>query len=245
MRANSFPSISIFVHLYYPGTYKYLIEKLSIFSDLNVQIFVNICIDTPDKNKIIEAFQKKFPSTHFISTANIGKDIGGKLALYALMEHLKITSEWILFLHDKMSPQSVNGERWRDELYRIFEKDQINNLAVLMKGNKTGIICSKEFLVSYSKTDKKVQQDPNYEFLFKQSKRYNIQAKNFKYVGGTIFWIRKSILDKFFSEEDVLSIRNELEEGNVMDNHSASLTHTWERLFGLICAKQGYKLEGI
>jgi len=245
MSANSFPSISIFVHLYYPGTYKYLIEKLSIFSDMNVQIFVNICMDTPDKNKIIEAFQKKFPSTHFISTANIGKDIGAKLALYALMEHLNLLSDWLLMLHDKMSPQSVNGERWRDELYRIFDEDQVHKLPVLMKDNKCGIICSKEFLVSYSKTDKKVQQDPNYEFLLEQSERFKIQQKNFEYVGGTIFWIRKSILYQFFCEKDVLSIRNELEEGNVMDNHSASLTHTWERLFGLICANQGYKLEGI
>lgn len=244
MSQQSFPAIAILVHIYYPDTYKYLINKLSIFGELQTELLVNICRDTPYKQDIIDAFKKEFPSAHFISTTNIGKDIGGKIALIALLKYLNIQSEWLLLIHDKKSPQSVNGERWREELYKILEGKNLSEIYELMKNKSTGIIGSKEFIVTYTSKNKNLKKDPNYQLLNEQAEKLKLNLKDFSFVGGTTFWIRKQVLDNFFQHHDPLLIRKDLEEGNVIDNFTPKLTHTWERLFGLITVNQPYKVIG-
>lgn len=244
MSPQFLPTIAILVHIYYPDTYKHLINKLSIFRVQQTELLVNICLDTPFKKEIIKAFKEKFPSAHFISTTNIGKDIGGKIALIALLKYLNIQSEWLLLIHDKKSPQSVDGERWRDDLYKIFEEKNLPEIYGLMKSKSTGIIGSKECIVKYTRKSKNLKNDPNYHILCEQAEKLNLNLKDFSFVGGTTFWIRKQILDNFFQNHDPLIIRKELEEGNVIDYFRPKITHTWERLFGLITENQPFKVIG-
>lgn len=218
-------------------------EKISHLGTQGAQILVNICLDTPDKNTIVREFKKKFPSAHFISTANIGKDIGGKLILYELMDYLNIDSDWLLFLHDKNSPQSVNGEKWRNELHKIFAKENMDKLSAFMNDKKCGMIGNRENLVEYSRKGLDLKIDPNYAILKKLATEYSLKERDFQYVGGTTFWIRKQILEHFFKDKKMLEIRSRLEKGNVMDNYEGKETHAWERLFGWITAEQKFTIN--
>ena len=239
----SFPlpsSFGLLLHIYYPDSYTYLLEKLSHLEDKSVNMLVNICLDTPAKTTIIEEIRKKFPSANIISTANIGKDIGAKLAMYYLLNHLGISSDWLLFLHDKQSPQAIHGSKWRDDLYRIFDKDNLKEIAGLMQNSSCGMIGNKENLVEYSK-----ESDPNSSLFERLAKSLELSCTGFQFIGGTTFWIRKNILDRFLQEKSLIEIRFELEKGNVMDHFEPKYTHSWERIFGCMVENAGYSIKVI
>jgi hypothetical protein len=59
-----------------------------------------------------------------------------------------------------------------------------------------------------------------------------------------MFWVRASIFEDFFSMYSPLSIRAQLEEGNVLDDEP-TITHTWERLLSWLVTSKGYKIKGI
>jgi lipopolysaccharide biosynthesis protein len=72
-----------------------------------------------------------------------------------------------------------------------------------------------------------------------------LQVTDYKFAAGTIFWIRTSILHRFFSAHSPLSVRKELEKGNKLDFENGTNLHAWERLFSFIAHSQGFKTTGI
>jgi lipopolysaccharide biosynthesis protein len=74
---------------------------------------------------------------------------------------------------------------------------------------------------------------------------YQIKPSSFAFVAGTMFWARAKPMKDFFCSYDPLEIRKDLEDGNVLDNFSGTITHSWERVLSWIITSKGFLIKGI
>lgn len=231
---------SIFYHSYYNSEIDDIFPRLSHIASGDKKLFLNI---NPDQNKEINC--NKINSI-IISTPNIGKDIGAKLALMDLYLKTNQKSDLILLLHDKQSPQVFYGEKWKNDLYKIAEKENTQNILELFKNQPdVGIICATDCISDEYDAEKDEFKTTNNLILKDYIKRFNFRLTDYSFVAGNMFWVRSCIYEEFFKKYNPLELRSELEKGNVLDNEVGTKTHSLERVFSWIATSQGYKIFGI
>src|SRR5882672_10561652 len=140
--------LALLIHIYYHDSWKEIfrnqLKELEIHAPL---IMINLCVDIPGSSLLMQAIKKDFPWAYVIMTPNKGKDIGGKLALVDMFIKTKQDSKYIAFLHDKVSPHAITGERWRTKLFSIIQPGKIGSVIEEFQHNaKTGIIGAKDFI---------------------------------------------------------------------------------------------------
>jgi lipopolysaccharide biosynthesis protein len=165
-------------------------------------------------------------------TPNCGKDIGGKMALIDCCFRMNDESEWMIFLHDKKSPQLISGEAWRAKLWKIVSAPFIKKAIPLLHNTNVGMIGPGECRMKWNPNEKGRLVDS-------LSEQYELPKTDFEFVAGTMFWMRSAIVRKFFSRFPPLQVRAGLEKGNVMDYEEISVTHAWERLFARMVVADG------
>ncbi len=234
-------SLSLFIHVYYPNSWKLICERCDhIFQQAN-NIIVTACHDD-----VIEEIKATEYNIVVLKVPNIGKDIGGKLGSLSYYLTCCQETEYLAFLHDKISPQTINAEYWFDKLYEIFKKKKFSRVMELFGRHKNiGIAGSKTFLKNEFIKQKKIFDTTNNNILQKLIKAFGLTCKAYNYIGGTIFIARSKIFNHFFSAHSPLQIRESLEPGNVLDLEHGTNTHSWERMFCLIAQAQGYKVVGV
>src|SRR5579872_3427407 len=182
-------------------------------------------------------------SEKFVVAANVGKDIGGKLILVELLLRLYPDTPYAIFLHDKRSYQKHSGRWEKDGLFSIVSPEKFRRIgAAFDRDAGMGIACAaghvrNEYLGSGNFATK------NSELLTGMMKKYSIGDADLRFVAGTMFWIRTSLLRDFFSREDALAVRATLEAGNVLDQEQGTMTHCWERMLSWIALSAGCKLK--
>jgi lipopolysaccharide biosynthesis protein len=240
------PKVAVLMHIYYDTTFGLFINDLLNLKEYNACYLFSVSQDCIRKNDIIKAIQQNFPEAFIFETPNIGKDIGGKLALIDLYFRINIQSDYIILLHDKLSPQALNGNEWRDKLLEIIEKGNIDTILDIFQNNKSVGIVSNEKCISneYVKQNNSFATVNN-DLLKTYLADYHIETSNYDFVPGTMFWIRSNIIKEFFTKYPPLEIRKKLEPGNVLDNLTGTHTHVIERLLGLLAGGSGYKIQGI
>jgi len=238
------PVLVFIAHIYYDNTWIEIRNKLRNFNNGRNYFLFSISEGCLMSREIIESIKESFDNAYTLITPNIGKDIGGKLALIDLYLFLGIKSSYIVMLHDKQSLHSVAGESWKSELFKVFDVNNLPKILDLFRDSKVGIVGTKKWIVNEydAGTDNFINND---QMSKKLCKRFHISIQNYDFIGGTMFWIRSSVIEKFFRKNDPILIRAELESGNVMDSHGESLTHTWERMFSWIATNDGYRVDGI
>ncbi|WP_431211979.1 hypothetical protein ACQ86N_40385 [Puia sp. P3] len=68
---------------------------------------------------------------------------------------------------------------------------------------------------------------------------------DYRYVAGTMFWVRAEPLAAFFKKYAPLDIRRTLEKGNVMDENRGSNAHAWERMLSWLIFAQNFNIKGL
>jgi lipopolysaccharide biosynthesis protein len=205
---------------------------------------VNICDENVEKLPISDKIKEQFPFAIIISSTNIGKDVGPKLALIDLYLKSKQESEYLIMLQDKISPHLINGEKWKNDLLRIIEPKSIDKIIKLFeKDPNLGIIGSSECISNEYQNGN--FNSTNNSILKKYLKQFDLYPADYSFVAGNMFWIRSSIYKRFFNKYNPLVIRRDLEKGNVMDNEFGTNTHSLERIFSWISSNQGYTIKGI
>lgn len=140
------PRITVFAHLFYPSLFNEILPFLLGLSEYNVHHYINVGSDF-SVDQVQNQIRKALPSCFLLQSPNKGKDIGGKLALLELYIQLKETSDYFIFIHDKLSPQLLNGDKWRNQLLRILEVKAIKEILQLFEtASDIGIIGSKEHI---------------------------------------------------------------------------------------------------
>ena len=148
-KMNSMNDLSFFIHVYYPGSWKLITGKCGhLFNDAR-NIIVSAC-----HNEVIREIRSLTPEAVVLKVTNKGKDIGGKLASLSYYLNFCEPTKYLAFLHDKISPQTLNAGYWFDQLYDIFSAEKFEKINSLFESsNKIGIIGSKAFLKNeYSKS---------------------------------------------------------------------------------------------
>lgn len=238
--------IGVAFHLYYYSSLEWVIKQLALFKQYNAILFFNICSVAPEKEKLLYDLRLAFPDSFIIETPNVGKDIGGKLAIIDLYIQLNLQLDFIIFLHDKKSPHSALGETWRKKLFRIVEPENIETIIEMFEKNKKlGIVGAKELITN--EYDKKTVSfsGTNDAILKELIGKHHLQLNSHDFIGGTMFWIRAEIIRSFFSKHSPLNIRASLEKGNVLDNDKGTYTHAWERMLSWVAINAGYLIKGI
>jgi hypothetical protein len=233
--------LTFFIHVYYPGSWPLITAKCGYLFDGASQIIISACDD-----KVIEEIKADGKKVIIQKVTNRGKDIGGKLAGLSYYYNFCKPTGYLAFLHDKISPQTLNAGYWFDKLYDIFSPEKLSSIEKLFLARKNvGLAGSKAFLKNeYSRSQKKFDTTNN-TILQELLDGYNIRPDSFDYIGGTIFIARHEAFQDFFINNRPLAIREKLEEGNVLDLESGTYTHSWERLFCFIPQAKGFKVAGV
>jgi lipopolysaccharide biosynthesis protein len=239
------PLITIMVHLYYDNTWKEIKHKLNFFKDYNTQFLFSVSEACLVKEELVQDIQASFKNAYVLTTSNIGKDIGGKFALIDLYLSLNLQSEYFIFLHDKVSPHSLDGNTWKNNLQKIIDYNNYKHIVTTFEQNGSiGVIGAREHLVNeYNPINGTFEYNNDRIHMFLE--KYDISVSNYDFIGGTMYWIRAPIIESFFTRYNPLKIRSELEAGNVMDNLGSTNAHTWERVICWLATSQGYKIYGI
>ena len=178
--------------------------------------------------------------------SNLGKDIGGKLVSFKYYLDFCNKTDLVVFLHDKISPQTLNSVYWFEKLYGVFEPTKFRKvLSIFQKEENVGMIGSKKFLNNeYIKPAGRFDTNNN-EIMLSLMKQYNIQTQEYDFIAGCIFIVRSPLYESFFGIVNPLEVRAMLEPGNVLDISHGTYTHAWERLLSFIVSSQNYKVKGI
>jgi lipopolysaccharide biosynthesis protein len=240
------PKVAVLMHIYYDTTFSLFINDLLNLKKNNTCYLFSVSLDCLQRESLINTILKDFPEAYIIETPNIGKDIGGKLALVDLYLRLNIESDYIIFLHDKLSPQALNGAEWRDKLFEIIQKENIETILNIFQNNQSvGVVANKVCVLNEYSAENNSFLTVNNDLLKEYLINYQIETSTYDFIAGTMFWIRSNIIKDFFTKYPPLEIRKKLEPGNVLDNLTGTHTHVIERLLGLLAGGYGYKIKGI
>lgn len=242
---EKFFKMVVLYHLFYEDTCESICQELQPLLAFDTTFLFNICSDTPDKKNISELLRKNFPSCFIIDTSNKGKDIGGKLSLLHLFLELELKADYLLFLHDKKSLQALKSNTWKKNLLKIISPGNIKQVMKIFEVNEQcGIIATKEYIINEPINEGRFM-GTNKDILSNLLINYQIKLQSFAFVAGTMFWARAKPVKDFFSAYNPLEIRKELEDGNVLDNFSGTITHSWERMLSWIITSKGFSIKGI
>jgi len=238
--------ISVICHLYYPGTIYYFLTKLLPLKSPQTQFVFNLSATLYYNSFFCEILTTYFPGAFIIFTPNQGRDIGGKLAAFDVLLKSGVDSDFTLVIHDKVSPHTPTGTEWRDQLLTIIDPKTLPTLFQKFHQNENaGIITTKELIRNEYDPDKDRFTCTSSDNIFNYIQKYALRVSDYRFAAGTIFWIRTSILKKFFSTYSAVSVRKDLEKGNALDFDKGTNIHAWERLFSFVANSQGYKTIGI
>jgi len=234
--------VSVLAHIYYKESVSEFSEKISDISQYVDKAYINLV-----RENFFEFTDLKFPQNFcVVASANKGKDIGGKLVLMARYLLENNPSKYLLFLHDKKSPQSPMSAFWSKNLFRIIEPEILLQITDIFDKNKdAGIVTSSTYIRNEWNKKKAVFNTSNDAILKQLIDRYHFKLADYSYVAGTMFWTRSVLFENFFTEHDPLDIIKTLEAGNIMDTEKGSFTHAWERMLSWICTSQNKKIYGV
>ena len=78
----------------------------------------------------------------------------------------------------------------------------------------------------------------NHDLMEYYCKKFELlEIKSTEFIAGTMFWVRSTIYEDFFSRFDPLAIRDQ-----VLQNYE--IAHIMERIFGYIITNYGYSISG-
>lgn len=229
---------TILCHSYYSKSVEDLSEDLKSFE--------SILINDSSENRLFSNKSNEEAKLKVIYSPNKGKDIGGKLALIDMYLSMPFRSKYLIFLHDKKSPHSALGKKWRDDLFKIISPDYSEKIINAFSADHSlGLISNKNYIkTEYSRNEKKLLTT-NAQLLNELIDIYKINPGNYAFVAGTMFWVRSSIVESFFLKNSPLLIRSALESGNIFDTDTGTYTHAWERVFSWIAPTHNLKIGGI
>ena len=170
-------------------------------------------------------------------TSNIGMDIGGFLQSY---KRISDDTDLILKIHTKLCLGSEESKSYHLQQFGLEETKKyglkwFNELmdGVLLNDKKIERII-KEFeqnpkcgMVGYKKYNNFKKNSTHIQKLFDYFS-FTVNPHESYFVGGTIFWVKKNILDQYLTHEKIDYILNLLDKGY---SYEPSFAHAMERMF--------------
>lgn len=229
-------------------------KKLIAFSKPNISFLFSITEDSYEIQKHTKILKETFPGCVIKIVPNKGRDIGAKFLLFDYLLKTGSKAELIVVLHDKKSLHLsfLEATLWIDSLLKIIDPSNYRTIVSCFQNDSSlGIVGSAEKIIdsilmwNNDNGCKVPVFERNNDLLHNMIVEYNINITDYSFVGGTMFWIRTDLLRALDHKYNFIKRYKELEDGNVMDDDSATKTHSWERLICWLSTNIGYKVGKI
>jgi GT2 family glycosyltransferase len=224
--------VAIVIHLYYADLWSELYDYLK---QIDVKYDLFITLPQHADEAIVKRILSDMPHAHLYRVENRGRDV---LPFLLVMRHIGWDRyDYICKLHTKKTGESPLGSVWRkllyfdligsDETVRKIVESFDNNPDIGMVTGKNTILDSR--LYDYGNTTKIDRLIDEAGYLFQDS---------YVFAGGTMFWMRTSLLEPVMRLFEAGKLEFEEEKGQ-KDN---TIAHALERFFGIVCKVEGYRI---
>lgn len=185
-------------------------------------------------DSVLAEVQSVFPSVILIESIN-GCDIGGQLLMMKKAIELKKEYDYILKLHTKTNLS------WRLDLIDCLcqsENDVRHVCSLFNSLPNVGMIGSSKWLLSLDRINSPLQETI--------CDRLGLQYQGTTFIGGTIFWFRWKPMVKLIQSHNI-DLYNEylMMEPGYLINLEPTVTHSWERILGIMIYNAQLVLFGI
>lgn len=240
INCNRNARILVVLHLFYLDSWLEICEYLKNLRPYKWDLIITYPTFLEDKidKEIIKLFKK---NVKFMCMDNYGFDIGPfimalknvNLDNYEIV--YKIQSKGVKRKKIYIYKQLFLGRDWFVNLYEgcLGARNIHDGIDILLNEDRIGAICADNLIVS----------DPVYKrtmVLNKLSELGLATEENYKFIAGTCFAIKSSLLKEFqeynFKLEDFKPIPN---------SRGMSLAHVLERYFGICINNKGYIIKGL
>lgn len=223
--------IAVIISLYYRDLWNEFSNYLrNLPPDFDLFIAVIKQFNSEDR-EFEEIIKSDYPQANVFFVPNKGTDNGPFLYCldYIFKNHKKY--DYVLKMHTK------RNHRWRRDLLNplVGTKEIVQECLSALSNPKIGMVGSRENITDNCGS--------NVDFILEYRKRFDIK-KGSAFVGGTMFWIKFEILNKYLHEVNIPTLISELEDGYVTDAESPTKTHALERIWGQMVIDSGYKIFG-
>lgn len=212
------------------GNHKLWPAFSGVISDIINRYSADLYVMYQQESETLNKIKELYPTAVYILSLR-GVDTGSFLLFAKHVYDQKLDYDYILKLHTK------TVDRWRTELINgICGNNAEACLNVFNSDPKVGIIGTKRHIRGPDRINNPIL--PNLINKYKLN-------DNYRFVAGTIFWMRWQVFLDFISKDVDLAAEYELCELGYRKNVIPTYTHSWERLFGIICESMGYSIHGV
>lgn len=230
------PDMALVIHAFYTDILEEILDRLTQ-SGADYPLFITTVPDLKDE---VEDLLSKLNRTAQIRIfENRGRDV---LPFYLLAPELQsLGFRYVLKLHTKKSPHRVDGDVWREALYRdLTDRQIIERLAARfsddpslgMVGPESQLLPITDHLENNARHLKRLATELSFDF--------DQALKTLQFVAGTMFFARLSILTPLLK----LRFKNtdfEPEDGQT----DGTFAHALERGLSIAAATNGRRITSI
>jgi Rhamnan synthesis protein F len=199
-------------------------------------LLFNLAVGKVDLGQARQLILTTFPTARIIDSENRGMDIGGFLALLPLVLTATPRYDYVLKLHTK----SVGW--WRRGLIAPIcgSPAQVKLcLSLFQTQARVGLIGAARYLYRESRYRK-----PNLYYLQQLTARLGLPYLDCQFIGGTMFWIRTSLLVSTFGRSDLAALRQQLNTPQCFDPYWYMLNNSSLGLTSTAQARQHWEVQG-
>lgn len=228
------PSLAIFFHLGNPRLWDEFRPYLDLVQSLSHP--VDIYITYQKQSEVLDEIRHLYPGVILLE-ALLGCDVGGQM----LMTHHAIQKnkhyDYVLKMHTKTDPT------WRRELMDSIcgSKEQIQKVFDMFESKPNiGMIGSNHWRMKVDRLNSPILD--NICSRLKLTCNGNVQY----FIAGTIFWFRWSTMESIVKQKNIHLVDeyNKMEPG-YLKNEKPTVTHSWERMFGILVHNAAHDVVGI
>ncbi len=240
------PKIAVHLHLYYQDLWDEFSSMFKNLDNYEYDIYITLSKDSATLGQtmwIKEKILKEYENATILEVDNKGLDIG---AFMMVLEHInsrKINYEYLLKLHTKKSVKTAGiefGNNWRRQLYKplIGDSKIVDNiLNKMIKNDYIGMVGNTTWISEFEGLNK--------DKISELKSILNIKTKNKRFIGGTMFWIKYTIIKRYFNTYAIRKIHSKLESGYFTDYELGTYTHSLERVLGYIVSDSNKIIDGV
>jgi len=238
--------IAVCIHLFYPDMFEQIIPYLDNLKN-DYKLYINLCPGQYNKKQVDSIYSYK-PDTIINVSRNRGVDVGGFLNTFKLIDK---DTDLVIKIHTKkgvgnnMVPSNAVKRKGYEQAYLqasgwfknmmngILKNPQtINNIIQKFKTDKS---CGMVGFKIYNSIG------PNKNEIIKIFNILNLNTNLMggDFIGGTIFWVRYDVLEKYLTNDNIDIILKNMQNGYVLE---PSPQHAMERIFGYMVTNENKKI---
>ena len=229
--------VGVVIHAFYPDVLQEALNDLAWTHEFN-QLKLYVTTPFEKENEVKQILENSDFEYQLLPCKNLGRDILPFIKLLPLLK--KDNVEFFLKIHTKRSLHRVDGDQWRQYLYKqlLSKSGFIHAISALIQNDKIAFIAPDKHIATLSNywgSNEKVFKN----FCKKSGSPFN-KNRSYQFVAGSMFYARTEIFD-YIINLNLTDADFDEEKGQI----DGTLAHTLERYFGVLAAEKGYYIEEI